>query len=769
MAEETIRNVVYPANAYWFETRADRKLAKHWPSKGKKRAMQSANMDNMNGVITVTDYGRYYNKLKTPDKIYPMLSQVDADRTHFFKTLDRDFADYLALATNGYTSNRVLGKEMDKQLNNLIIREVTHANTRQVADVDSDKAWADLAANDPATTPADYIKMLSAERVISDPKLMASFKTAEELTALGYTVPKGAEPVRYTNDGEALYDITTVYRKNPVKGGKAQAAPSYAIGMDGEINLSNLENVLSAEDVSAFASEFAGKLGVKLQPADIEAGTYTNVSISRARNYGRRIMNYIYKHTGRRPRAMPAGRIAYSQNGTPAEQAYTIAKAIGNHMVQNAILNTEKLIANNPSIENLPDAATFAKYKPVLENAASCLIASQLVAMSGLKNEQAQILANMYKVEAAQSLARLPNLKENKWAMPLVSSYMANGTQLLAGEMRVYTAETRENYINKLGVRNTNVDLINAIMYGKRDFSKSYVQLFGGMYPTATLNDAYDHPVNRKDLRGQLHDHPVNRPDLRGKLHDHPVERKELRGEMHDHPVDDPKLRDEEKIDGEDIIKEIAEEKTDKAIERKWWEIERDYDSLLSSKPKYLESLRVAAKELVLEAIGEMQIKSDKRIMEDTFRGDLFANLDKYCVAGGYEKLNQDIARVEKRTAKNPEAQKLLDKLNATKVLLESTLDLVDETLNYASGGKVTVALNDNNITEIYGYDKSITKNMTGIELFNELTGTYVATAGKNRKSVRTAIKETLQSGLKPVLKELAAGTKVSGDEGKIA
>lgn len=717
MAEQTVNTVVYPANAYWFETRADRKLAKHWPSKGKKRAMQSANMDNMNGVITVTDYGRYYDRLKTPDKVYPMLSSVDANRTHFFKTLDKDFADYLALATNGYTSNRMLGKEMDKQLNNLIIREVTHANERQVNDSDSDKAWADLAASDPITTPADYIKMLSAERILNDPKLMTSFKTADELKALGFTIPEGAEPVRYTDEGMALYDVTSVYRRNPIKG-VDEAAPSYAIGKDGEINLSKLTGKFTSDDVAALASELSKRLGIKLQPVDVKVGTWSNISISRARNYGRRIMNYIYKHTGRRPRAMPAGKLFYSQNGTAAEQAYTMAKAIGNHMVQNAILNTERLIANNPGIENLPDAETFAKHKTALENAAQCLIASQLVSMTGMKDDQAQILAEMFKVEAAQSIARLPNLKENKWAMPLISSYMANGAQLLAGEMRVYGPEARANYINKLGVRNTDVELMNAIMYGKRDFSKAHPQLFGEMYPTANL---YDNPINKPDL---------SKTDEEG---------------------DEPIVPIEEK----------------KKIERKWWEIERTYDAMLSSKPKYLDALRTSAKELMKEAISEINYPSKHFIK--LYRDRLVGDLDKYCVPGGMECISKDIELAEKRLEKDHSLgnEKEVETLKLSKEVLEDTLDFVEQGLKLGSGEKVELNLAGVDV-ELPTYSREETVKFTGSTLFNNMTKAKIKIADdKKTTTFKTVIKKTLQEELKPLIQKLTGDTRVAKEESK--
>lgn len=719
-AEETTEttSTPRPVRAYWFETKADRKLAKHWPSRSTKRAMQSANMDNMNQVITIGDYGHYFDKQKTPDRVYPMLRSAAPERTHFFKTLDRDFASYLGLATHGYTSNRVLGKEVDKQLNDLIYREITHNHESEVAEKDSDRVWADLAELDPVLTPDAYLKMLTAERVVNDPKLLTSFKTAEQLKALGYNVPAGVEPVRYTDEGKPLYDIVSVYRPIGEKTESGErtkaegAGPAYAIGESGEISLTHpaLAEVITAEDVANIAAAFSKQLGIKLEPeTSIAAGEYTNLSVSRARNFGRRILNYIYKHTGRRPRAMAAGKIAYSANGTPAEQLYTLTKAIGNYMVQNPIANTEKVIANVSGASNLPDAKMFADYKDVIGNASACLIASQLISMTELEDSRAQILANMFKVEAGQSLARLPNPKENTWAMPLVSTYMSNGVQLLAGDMKMYTPEARTNYLGKLGVKDTGVGLVNSLMYGKRDFEKPVAQIYGALHPDAVITGT--------------------KPEIEPK------------------PDDDKPEADDtgDKPDTEE-----------KKFDRKWWEIKRTYDAMLESKPKYLETLRSAAKDLVKEAISEVRCGSAESGSEEAeCRASILANLDKYCVPGGMQELEKEITKAEVLVKKYPGKKDYLETLKLSKEVLESTLDIVECGLEFASEEKVRIDLGGV-VTEIYGQSKEVTKKMTGSELFDDLSETMVETT-KEKVKFRTVIKRTIKAEVTPYIKKIGA------------
>lgn len=725
--------VIYPTHRFWFEDKANRKFVKRWPSVSSKREQQSSVMDNLNGVINVADYSNFFDRQKNHVSVYPKLSSAVLNRTYFYKTLNDEMLGSLGLASNGYTSNRLLGKELDKQINQMIYREISHENTKEINDGSTDKFWADLSLIDEVLTPENYLKMLSAERIMSDPKLLTGLKTKGALEEMGFVVPENATFVRKMDDGTPLYDMVSVYPN--VKEGKKAPFPIYAIDDAGAIDFERIKCLDKVENFDRLVATLSNSLGIKIEKSDtLEAGE-SNFNVSRMRNYGRRIINYIRKHTGAKVRPLSAGVLTVSSKGTNAKQAYSLLKAVAAMTCENPISNTKKLIENSAP-ENLPSLEVFSKNEENIKNASACLIASQIVSMSGLEKNDAQALADMFKVEAGQSLSKLDDIKTNNWAMPLVAGYMANGASLVAGDFKIYEPEVRKNYIDNLGVVDAGSDVFASIMYGKRNFEKPLMGIYGMLNEDAVLSE------EPKTVPPTDDDH---KPD--------------------DDPKVDPKDDDAGTGDLDDEgekPKEKPEEKPE--IIRDWWNIDRkDYNVLLGSEPKYLVSLRKAARDLVIDAVAET---ATTPYMQKVFRDHLAVSLEKYCVAGGLETLDIKIEKLEKMVESKPEKQKELDDLKVSKTLVGRVCECMNLALRYASEKDINCKG-----SVISGLEKETSGKMTGSALFKSFLKNKVsydikeegAVVGSKVESMSTVLKSSIQKPMKDEIKRLAETSETAG------
>ena len=237
---------------YWFEGRGRGRVARFWPNTSSRRIRQSANLDSFSGAILSTDYGENFLNMRNKGKVYKNFETI-LSRKAFKSGVNPDFMPYLRLASNGYTSNRLLGKEQDKNLNLAGVRILKEKGLENVDFAGDVRAWADMATSEGRLNPAAFLKMITAERLVNDKALLANLHTVDELKKAGYEVPEFAEPVMITKKGEELYDLSSVYSTT------ARVTPSYALLGDKEINANSFKDLNNIENMSGFICPDCGK------------------------------------------------------------------------------------------------------------------------------------------------------------------------------------------------------------------------------------------------------------------------------------------------------------------------------------------------------------------------------------------------------------------------------------------------------------------------------------------------------------------------------
>ena len=468
------------------------------------RIRQSQFMDNTGGIITEQDYGRRLeNRLRgNLDNLFTARQDAEQIRSFISPSIRREFD----LINAGFTTSRSLGKEHDKELNRITLRRMIDGGYQNSEVLEDERRWAAYAANDADMTVQDLVSSLTAERIASDNRIIDTLKTEEELTNAGYQLSSFAVPVLEANKGK-LYDLTYATKKTlgveknedgnlAFKNYESSIAPAYALTSNGsEIKIDSFSNMKHIENANAVLQSLAKSLGVKLvEDASLKAGQ-TSFKPSRVRGFGRRLLNGFRIRTNAKATAIEKpGVLRYSMEGSSAERVYTVIKSLSELACANAVDRTTKLISEK-SPSNLPNLNTFNSKSALLLDVSGSLIASDLVLMSKLNDNDAKIFRSLFRLDAAQKLSSIQDPQNSNWVVPVVSSYYLNGTQHFANDLRVDVA----NFATKLGTQTARQSFNGAVM-GQCDWQKKAND--------SLINDFEIQPINFDSIQEKTNEQP---------------------------------------------------------------------------------------------------------------------------------------------------------------------------------------------------------------------------------------------------------------------
>ena len=429
-----------------------------------KRILQGRFMDNTASIITEEDYGkRFENKLRgNLNNLFNNRADANLIKEEISPSMRKQFD----LINAGYTSSRSLGREHDKELNRITLRQLNDYGYQNAGVLEDERRWVEYASNDKDMTVQELVSTLTAERIATDNTLLDTLKTKEELAEAGYTLSPIAVPVLERGD-EKLYDITFAQKK----AGANPPIPTYTILPSGkELTIDAFNNMKQIENMNQVLYSLAKSAGIKIvQDNSLPAGQ-TSFKRSRLRSFGRRILSGFRIRTNGKSRAIPtAGVLRYSTQGNQAADVYNVIKAVSGLSCGYALDRTSKLIAKQ-SPSNLPNISDFVMNSSKLQDISASLIAADLVLMSDLSANDAKVLRSLYKLDAAQKLSSLEQPqgdKNNNWVVPLVSSYYLNGVQHFANDFNVNLSTLSE----KLGTTPERASINGSIM-GLCDWAK---------------------------------------------------------------------------------------------------------------------------------------------------------------------------------------------------------------------------------------------------------------------------------------------------------
>lgn len=468
------------------------------------RIRQSQFMDNTGGIITEQDYGRRLeNRLRgNLDNLFTARQDAEQIRSFISPSIRREFD----LINAGFTTSRSLGKEHDKELNRITLRRMIDGGYQNSEVLEDERRWAAYAANDADMTVQDLVSSLTAERIASDNRIIDTLKTEEELTNAGYQLSSFAVPVLEANKGK-LYDLTYA-TKRPITVEKVDEngqtthskqltqIPAYALASNGnEITIDSFANMRQIENAEEVLYSLAKSLGVKLVKDNSLSAGETSFKERRLRSFGRRVLNGFRIRTNAKSTSIQkSGVLRYSDNGNSATTVYTVVKALSELACANAVDRTTKLISEK-SPSNLPNLNTFNSKSALLLDVSGSLIASDLVLMSKLNDNDAKIFRSLFRLDAAQKLSSIQDPQNSNWVVPVVSSYYLNGTQHFANDLRVDVA----NFATKLGTQTARQSFNGAVM-GQCDWQKKAND--------SLINDFEIQPINFDSIQEKTNEQP---------------------------------------------------------------------------------------------------------------------------------------------------------------------------------------------------------------------------------------------------------------------
>ena len=191
---------------FWFNTTMQGNTFNRWPFSGKQ-----GYENDLAGSIVADDYGAgFENAKKTGTMQNVLINGINSGRKNF---ITPQMKPAFNLISNGYTSNRILGKEWDKQINERTGQNLERLGRLSSEAAATDLAWRKLGSAEKFTSVSDFMQVLTAQRLCEDENLMSNLKTKDELKEMGYTLGNLAVPVT-TEHGIDYYDISMAKDNN---------------------------------------------------------------------------------------------------------------------------------------------------------------------------------------------------------------------------------------------------------------------------------------------------------------------------------------------------------------------------------------------------------------------------------------------------------------------------------------------------------------------------------------------------------------------------
>lgn len=369
-----------------------------------------------------------FNGVDNKELFVRFLNEGDKDPGRF------SFAGCVSLIDNGITFERLLGKEFDNDINRVTIQELSKTLDEGKLSRTNEARWALLSSNEPRLTPSEAIRFLQMERLINDPELINNLMTQRQVMAAGgiFNPANPPEPVMYTNFNVPLYDMGATYPTRSI-------IPSYSYGRD----INSFSHMTQIEDFDNFLKTLQESTGTKVVFDDTMPPDSVVVETSYLRSKGRQVADYVSRALGGEGYAVvPSATIHISANNTEAERTYLATKNLCKVAISRFLDEVEELVQKGAP--NLPSSAAFAADRSRLEDIASCIIASQVVKMGNLSDDDQRVLSGIYKLEACQVLGQVQD-KNNTWMMPLVASFTGMSLPKFAKDFNINLREYAVN------------------------------------------------------------------------------------------------------------------------------------------------------------------------------------------------------------------------------------------------------------------------------------------------------------------------------------
>ena len=436
---------------FWFDSTLQGNRFGRWPFTGRR----GYEVD-LTQSIYGEDYGESFQNKKSGD-----MSGILNNVPDFKGVITEQMRGAFNLVNNGYTSNRILGKEWDIQVNELAAQDLESRGLLDSPGAEHEKRWRELGQNEENTSVSDFISLLTAERIAEDQSLVDNLKTKEQWEALGYITTERSMPTAKIGETE-YYDISNVKRRERTN---RNVPPVLTIDDEGDqLTLDELGLDVNS-NFDAFLMNITKAVGVKFVPSSSLAANTVSIKKRKIRSVGRKVANYVKTKLNIKENVLPTSvEITYSTQGTKAEQAYTIIKEIAKLSTTPYMRRIDKLFKNGGGY-GLPSVAEFTSNKDVLQEFATNLIASEMSVMFATSAKDAKILRTFFKLDAAQSL--LDAQDDNKWIVPLTAGFVATSANRCASNLNFSPSE----YLERTGLITPDAKNFGGAMFAKRDFS----------------------------------------------------------------------------------------------------------------------------------------------------------------------------------------------------------------------------------------------------------------------------------------------------------
>ena len=442
-------------NNFWFSSNLQGNTYNRWPFSNR-----AGYETDLAGSITAEDYGENFKNIKENGNLDNILTD---ERVSFAKgAFSPAILPAFRLVNAGFTANRIMGKEWDKQINEHAGYQLERRNRIASPLATTEREWRELGRNEPFTTVSDFSEIMTAQRIAEDPALVDFLMTREEIENAGYKLSNLAVPIAQVN-GTDYFDISMAYESEK---GKNQA-PRLALNSktDTRFDISNLETDYSFE---LTISRISKALGVSIVPDyNLEKGK-VEVKVGRIRSAGRQVVNYFRSKFNNQRKVVPvSAKIMYSTKGSKEEQLYSIIKQVARLTTEPYIKRVKKTIASGNGY-NLPSTVEFVSKEDTLREFSASLIASEMVSMFLDNKQTAKSLKAFYRLDACQELAKLDD--DNNWLIPLASGFVATSVNRCAGNIGYSASE----YASDNSIKNTENRNFLSALFGKENYKNAF-------------------------------------------------------------------------------------------------------------------------------------------------------------------------------------------------------------------------------------------------------------------------------------------------------
>ena len=369
-----------------------------------------------------------YIEGKATDEYKQALWQINAGDCAY-RVLGREFVKEVAIQDYASASNPQKKKMLSKHDGIMLQKAIfSHKKSEGVTIPATDPDFAEMQKVSPQTTVADFINILSAERMARDPSLILNLVSEDAIDRT--KLSKLAKPV-LISEGKKYYDPALV------DSGVSTISPRVAgaiLGTDFK-----LVTAQSKESFDRFFGIMGKALKIKLVPNDtLEAGKFSHNERSALRNAGRAAIEKLKYRVNYRKNAIEKSyEFEYSTKGSKDEQIYSVLLGLGSLVCERSFDVLENSFGKTGVLGVPKDAAEYEKQKAHIKQATASLAAAQLALSFLPRSDDTDVLVQLYKLQAMKELAKID--KDNNWAVSVIGSVLATSMNNACATPMFYT------------------------------------------------------------------------------------------------------------------------------------------------------------------------------------------------------------------------------------------------------------------------------------------------------------------------------------------